>query len=172
MKGMTFHLNKRELETAFHVSSCDAGLLAGNLSTNGTHKSTDLREGGSYTERKTIFRVTYNANSPKPLQYKRIPVLRIEGDATLRASRRCWWKNHRGWPVQGQRQVEPQHSGRGTSQMEYEQSFKAEEIRITKAPLVVKRKLCASLSHSIFQECVKLKILSINIDLTLHVFPI
>ena len=89
MKGMTFHLNKRELETAFHVSSCDAGLLAGNLSTNGTHKSTDLREGGSYTERKTIFRVTYNANSPKPLQYKRIPVLRIEGDATLRASRRC-----------------------------------------------------------------------------------
>lgn len=144
MKGMTFHLNKRELETAFHVSSCDAGLLAGDLRTNGARKSTDLREGGSYTERKTIFRVTYNANSPKPLQYKRIPVLRIEGDATLRASRRCWWKNHRGWPVQGQRQVEPQRSGRGTSQIEYEQNFKAEGIRITKASLVVKCKICAS----------------------------
>lgn len=47
---MTFHLNKRELKTAFHVSSCDAGLLTGNLRTNGTHKSTDLREGGSYRE--------------------------------------------------------------------------------------------------------------------------
>ena len=143
MKGMTFHLNKREFETAFHVSSCEAGLLTGNLRTNGTHRSTGLREREVLTERKTIFRVTYDTNWPKPLQYKMIPVLRIEGDATLRASKRYWWKNHWEWPVQDQRHIEPQRSGRGTSQMQCKQNFKAEEIRITKIPLVVKCKICA-----------------------------
>ena len=80
MKGMTFHLNKRELETAFHVSSCEAGLLTGNLRTNGTHRSTGLRERGSYRE---------EDHFQGDLQHKLTKAFAIQDDPCSKNRRQC-----------------------------------------------------------------------------------